>query len=194
MYKSWKLRAAVAGVAMAAAPLLSMGGASAAGTAILTSVQPPNGPVGTTQVVVNGTGCGTPSTSTDTQTVNVITTGPGLPSGTGQVTKGMITGVVSGDFNATVMIPSTAIAGDVFTIIARCTGSVSGLGANSAPLTFTVLGSGGLTGAVTAAVTTAGVTSTSGATTAGATTAGTTGTTATTGVAQPITATPPYTG
>jgi len=198
MYKSWKLRAAVAGVAMAAAPMVLMSQAGAVPLApTINSVTPTNGPAGTT-VTVTASGCG--STATPATSGNFFLQGGTIPAATATVPGLEFPGTVSPGniLTGTVTIPSDARPTDTFTFFARCN-DTTGQGALSAAgaQTFTPT-AGTVTGALTTAtggVTGTGLTSTSGTTATGtATTAGVTTASATTSVATPITQTPTFTG
>lgn len=191
MLKSWKLRAAVAGVALVAAPMALMGSAGAQTVPLAptgVTVTPVNGPPGTS-VTATATGCGTaaaPATSgvffLTGPTITTPAPGQAFP---GTVSAGQV-------LTGTVTIPAAAREGDQFTINARCDnasgqGQVSTIGA-----TFTTTAPGLLTttGGTTLTGITGGLTGTTGATTG--TTATTGGTT--TGVAQPIPQQPTFTG
>ncbi len=151
MLKSWKMRAAVAGVAMAAAPMALMSSAEAVpGTPTVNMLSPSNGSAGMT-VTVTGTGCGT--TTTPATVVELFVVGPGIT--TPVATPGMTSGGSAGDFSGSVLIPTTARSGEVFTVVARCS-DASGRGpASSGGPTFTVVDSGltgtGITGSTSLA-------------------------------------------
>ena len=200
MLKSWKLRAVVAGVALVAAPMALMGTAVAQtvpGPPTVSSLTPVNGPPGTT-VTVTATNCGTtaaPATSgtffLTGPTITAVGPPPGTPFG-GTVSAGNV-------LTGSVTIPAAARDTDVFTVNARCN-NASGQGmVSTAGLTFTTTASSILptitTGTTGSSTTLSGVLSgqLSGGT---GTSTGGFGTTSggTTGVAQPITATPSFTG
>jgi len=151
MLKSWKMRAAVAGVAMAAAPMALMSSAEAVpGTPTVNTLSPSNGSAGMT-VNVTGTGCGT--TTTPATVVELFVIGPGIT--TPVATPGMTSGGSAGDFSGSVLIPTSARSGEVFTVVARCS-DASGQGpASSGGPTFTVVSSGltgtGITGSTSLA-------------------------------------------
>ncbi len=192
MLKSWKTRAlATVGAATLAAPFALMGGATAVpGGAQVTSANSATGNIEAGSVLnVNGTGC--IQNGTIVQTVTLRLSGPSPATTAVSSGSATVTAPSTGDFTGTISVPAGARVGDSFTLSAFCT--ESGVPGQSGTFgTPIVVAQPSVLPPVVTIPPVLGVTSGSNPTATIPPSATTPA--ATSGVAVPITATPPYTG